>query len=102
MGFMNINAEQFSAHLFWDVDSTKLDLEERYTWFIVRVLQFGLIHDWKLILEIYGIDKITEVAKKSRDIDRRTASFIATLSNEPKETFLCYTSHPSTKTFWNL
>jgi len=39
-----------SPHLFWDVDSTKLDISNIRKLIIQRVLDYGLISDWEVLL----------------------------------------------------
>jgi Family of unknown function (DUF6922) len=68
---MIIKPEQFSQHLFWDVDINKVDLENRKKWIVIRILQYGLIEDWKLLIKLFGIEEISEIAQKSRDIDKK-------------------------------
>ena len=99
---MIIKPEQFSKHLFWDVDILKVDLNKRKRWFINRVLEYGLINDWKLFVKLYGLKEIAEVAMKIKSLDRKSASFIATLSGEPKEKFLCYSIPQLAQSFWNF
>ena len=102
MSETSIKIEDFSEHLFWDVDKSKLDLEKSKKYIINRVLQYGLYHDWQIIYNYYGITKIGEVATRIRDLDKKTSSFIALLTNIPKEQFLCYTIAQSHPKHWNF
>lgn len=42
--------DKFSPHLFWDVDVNKIDPSKNKRWFINRILEYGLINDWKLLM----------------------------------------------------
>jgi hypothetical protein len=85
----------FSSHLFWDTDRNKLDTDRDKDYIIRQVLEYGLMDDWRLIKEIYGLDTIVASAKNFRSLDKKTLNFIATISDEPKESFRCYTEQQS-------
>ena len=69
---------------------------------ISRVLDYGLITDWKIILNRYGLQQIADTAIHIKELDKRSASFISLLSNIPKEKFQCYITKPSTPEHWNF
>jgi len=81
-----------SPHLFWDVDVTSLDFDKSRKLIIQRVLDYGLITDWQILLKTYGIAEIAKTAITLRDLDKKSASFVSLLSKIPIEQFLCYTS----------
>ena len=91
-----------SSHLFWDVDNKNLSLIKNQKLIIQRVLDYGLINDWKIIMDYYGIEKIAETATKIKDLDKKSVAFISTLSNIPKEKFLCYTMRQSHPKHWDF
>ncbi len=91
----------FSKHLFWDVDPNKLDPEKSKKLIIHRVLDYGLIEDWRIIYKYYGLNTITEVAKNIKDLDKKSASFLALLTDTNKKEFRCYNSEQSVMKFWN-
>ena len=84
-----------SDHLFWDVDKDNLDTEKSKKTIVQRVLDYGLMRDWKILVQIYGIKEIANTAKNLRDLDIKSASFISFLSNTPLKKFACYTSKQS-------
>ncbi len=92
---------QLSSHLFWDVDIKNIDVDKHAVFLIERILMYGLLSDFKLLLKIYGLDFIVEKMKKSRQIDKKTASFLAALSGISNKEFLCYTTTQSTNELWN-
>jgi len=91
-----------SEHLFWDIDRSKLDLTKNKKLLIQRVLDYGLIDDWKIIKNYYGISEIGKTAVNIRDLDKKSMSFIALLSNIPEEKFLCYSMKQSIPKHWNF
>ena len=92
----------FSQHLFWDVDKTKLDFEKNKKYIIKSVLLYGLINDWNIIKTIYGVDKIAQTAIQIRDLDKKTANFIAIVSAYSKTDFICYTTTQLSQKHWNF
>jgi len=99
---MKISFENFSPHLFWDVEPSKIDFDKHKAWVIQRVLEYGLMNDWKLIHQYYGINEIAQTVMNLKDIDKKSASFISVLSGIPKEKFLCYSINPSKPKHWNF
>jgi hypothetical protein len=90
-----------SAHLFWDVDKNALDFEKSKVQIIYKVLEFGLISDWKIIQEIYGLETIKKVSLKLRTLDVVTLAFLSDLFNIEKKYFRCYKHSQLTQNSWN-
>lgn len=84
-----------SKHLFWDTDPESADFEKSKTWIIKRVLGYGLLSDLLFIISYYGIQEIADHAVKIKDLDLRTASLIAVLSDKSEDQFVCYTEKQS-------
>ena len=80
-----INA--FSSHLFWDIDKRLLDLNTCPGQIIQRVLEYGTLDDWKLILHYYGLEKIVKESQQLRSLEPRALSFICCLSDTKKEDY---------------
>ena len=87
--------QRFSDYIFWDVDRNDVDLSANSPFVIRRVLEYGQIGDWRLILGYYGMDKIVEVTKNLRSLEPRALSFISTVSNTPIEQFRCFSTRQS-------
>ena len=77
------------------MDITNLNFTKNKKLIIQRVLDYGLIDDWQIILKVYGISEIAKTAITLRDLDKKSASFISLLSKIPQDQFLCYTSKQS-------
>ena len=92
----------FSSHLFWDVDRNKLDWEKNKSQIIKRVLEYGLLNDWKLVERYYGVEKIGKICTGLRSLDDKALGFIATIADLPKETFRCYILKQSIPRHWNF
>jgi len=93
---------QFSNHLFWDVNRGRIDLDKNREYIIRQVLEYGKLADWKLIREYYGILQIAKIAMNFRTLDKKALSFISLLSGIPKENFRCYTFQQSVPPHWNF
>ena len=96
---IKMKLEDLSRHLFWDVNINELDLQKNRKQIIHRVLDYGLMDDWYIIQNYYGIKEIAEIALTIRDLDKKSASFISLISKIPKEKFLCY---QSPQRHWNF
>ena len=92
---------QFSGHLFWDVDSAQLSMEANAPYIIQRVLEYGEMNDWLLINRYYGLDKIVEECKKLRTLNPVCLAFICTISHTKEEDYRCYHFRQSCPTLWN-
>lgn len=95
-----IQSFDFSQHLFWDVDPKLVDLEKSKKWLIERVLQYGILSDWKKLEGIYGLEEIKSVALTIRSMDEVSLSFLCVLFDLEKENFRCYTNKRSAPDFW--
>ena len=66
---------------------------DQYPAFIVsRVFEIGTLNDWRLLVSYYGLDRIVEVCKQLRYLDKVSLSFITTISNTNPADYRCYTS----------
>lgn len=97
-----VNIQDFSNHLFWDVDRNDFDVDKNFSFLVKRVLEYGVLKDWMLLYNNFGLDKITLEAKKLRSLDTKSMHFIARLSNTSIEEFKCYTLKQSIPGHWNF
>lgn len=97
-----IDINDFSKHLFWDIDRNDTAFAENSDFIIQRTLEYGLINDWKIIYNYYGIDKIAKTVKNLKYLDKKSISLISLLSKIPKENFLCYTTKQLTPKHWEF
>lgn len=94
--------DKFSKHLFWDVDVNTLSVEKNQKFIVKRVLEYGQLPDWQLLITYLSIAEITAICKTIRDLDSKAVSFISTLSKLPRTEFLCNSSQQSTGQHWNF
>ena len=95
-----LTPSDFSANLFWDVDSETLDIERHMKYVVARVLEFGTFEDWLLLYRRVTLPTVLEIAQSLRSLDTKALAFLSTVGHVPQESFRCYTSKPSTQTHW--
>ncbi|WP_310379682.1 DUF6922 domain-containing protein [Flavobacterium sp.] len=96
-----ITINDFSKHLFWDVDLKGFDLEKHKSQLIQKVLEYGFITDWNLLKELYGLNTIQEVSLNLRSLDAVTLSFLSAIFNIDKTEFRCYKHRQLYPNLWN-
>lgn len=94
--------DSFSKHLFWDVDKKEMDINKHARYIINSVLQYGFYKDWEILLQQYKLKKIVAVSIRNKWLDKKTASFIALISNTPIKEFQCYITKQSNPQHWNF
>ena len=94
--------QSFSEYLFWDVDKSSIDLDANAPYVVRRVLELGQLSDWYLLVQRYGIPRISSIAQNLRTLEPKALSFISVVSSVPKESFRCYTMKQSTLAHWDF
>ena len=98
----NIQVSDYSPYLFWDVDKEKINLNEKKAFLVNRVLDYGVMQDWKQLNNDIGIKEIGRIAIKLRDMDPRSMSFVALLTGIDIKDFRCYTLQQSNPQHWHF
>ena len=83
--------QQLSSPCFWDTDRQTFDMDEYPSFIVSRVFEIGTLNDWRLLVSYYGLDRIVEVSKQLRDLDRVSLSFITSISDTNQADYRCYT-----------
>ena len=78
-----------------------LDIEKHQQQIIKRVLEYGVMRDWQVLKEVYGLDRIGAVCKRLRSLDEKSLNYISILTGIPKKSFRCYTLKQSIPPHWN-
>ena len=84
-----VSMEGFSTHLFWDTESSRVDLGVHQTWFVRRVLEKGLWSDWKLMLKLLGRERIRVAVTEMRHLEGRALNFACAVLNLEKSELRC-------------
>lgn len=96
-----IKISDFSPHLFWDVDLDGFDFEKYKIHLVSKVLEYGLLKDWQLIKELYGLEEIKTISLNLRSLDAVTLSFLSTYFKIDKKEFRCYKHRQLVQNVWN-
>jgi len=96
-----ITIDDFSKHLFWDVERATFDLNKYKVQMISKVLEYGNWNDWVNLKKHYGLKTIEEVTLNLRSLDEVTLSFVATILNIDKTEFRCYKHKQLVQNYWN-
>ncbi|MDP3991272.1 MAG: hypothetical protein Q8P63_03200 [Candidatus Nealsonbacteria bacterium] len=70
-------------HLFWDVE--KLDSQKDAKFIIERILALGDEEDFKWATDFYGKNKLKEIVRESRNLDKKSFNFWSQFFNIKKE-----------------
>jgi hypothetical protein len=96
-----ISINDFSPHLFWDVDRSKLDFDKSKEQIVYQVVEYGMMKDWLLIQQLYSKNTLKEIVLNLRSLDKVTLSFLAHFFKVDKTEFRCYKQSQSNQSFWN-
>ncbi len=96
------NLRNLSKHLFWDLDTKKMEKKKNKTIIIERVLTRGDIADLKIILRLYKIETIKQEIVKAGFLDKKTLNWSSSFLNIPKTYFRCYSKIQSKQIHWNF
>lgn len=91
----------FSDNLFWDIDTTDLNLDNQAAFIIGRVLNRGTWDDWLRTRDYYGLTKIKTIALTIRSLTPKALAFISIATDTRKESFRCFTLTQSSTTHWH-
>ena len=96
-----ITIDDFSKHLFWDVDLDGFYFDEHAQFFAQRVIEYGNIDDWNLLKKLYGLEKIKDLALQFRSLDAVSLSYLSAIFKIDKTEFRCYKHRQLFPTYWN-
>ena len=97
-----LNINDLSPHLFWDVDRSALIPDQHKKLIIHRVVEYGLWEDWKAIYSFYGGKIIHDTVKNLRDIDKKSAAFVALVTKNQLKDYKCFSTTLSKDQLWNF
>jgi len=96
-----ITINDFSQHLFWDVDLSEFDFDKHKAHLIQKVLEYGLLKDWELLKKVYGLETIKQVSLNLRSLDAVTLSYLSVYFKINKTEFRCYKHSQLFPNLWN-
>lgn len=84
-----ITINDFSPHLFWDVNRNELDFYKTKEQIIFQVVELGLMKDWELLQKVYPKETLKEVVQNLRTLDKVTLYFLTHYLKIDKTQFRC-------------
>ncbi len=96
-----ITINDFSQHLFWDVDLHGFDFQLHKVHLVQKVIEYGRITDWNLLKAVYGLDVIKEISLNLKSLDAVSLSFLAVIFKIDKTEFRCYKQRLLYPNLWN-
>lgn len=96
-----ITIDDFSRHLFWDVDLSVFDIHNHREQLTFKVVEYGKLSDWRNLLWLYGKEDVKNIVLNLRNMDVVTLSFLSLYFNIDKEHFRCYKHKQSVENYWN-
>ena len=86
--------------LFWDVNPEKLDVERSAPLIIARVVELGMLEDWRRVRAHYGDARMIQVVTKLRDLHPQGVSLCCAAFGLTREDFRCCTARPFPPAPW--
>ena len=96
-----ITINDFSKHLFWDVDISTFNINKSKEQLTYKVLEYGKLADWQLLKSLYGIEAIKEISINLRSLDAVTLNFLSVIFKIKKTAFRCYKHKQLVQNVWN-
>ena len=81
---------EYVKMVLWDVDTEELDLKKHWFFAIERIMVYGNENDVQWMLGTFSKERLIEVVKKSRNLNRKTANFWALWFGIDREDIRCF------------
>ena len=82
--------QTLSKHLFWDVDTTTMDIEKHRGYIIPRVMDRGTRSDVQVVWNQYGAEAVKDVLLHTPSLQRKTIFFFANQFHLRPEAFRAF------------
>ncbi len=87
--------------LFWDIDSTTIDVIKHKRIIIERILTLGNLDEFKFLLHTYTSQTLVSEIEQIGYLDPKTMNFVVSFFNINKNKLRCYTRKQSTTQHWD-
>ena len=88
---MNIAIKPYdNKRIFWDVDYTKLDFENRASFIIERVFERGDVEDIRQCRRFYGDEKVANALLHAKWLMPQTVHLASALFNNEPQDYRCF------------
>jgi hypothetical protein len=92
--------KELSSCIFWDMDISKLDVDEDKEIIIERVLTRGFEKDEILLWKIYSRKTIKKTVVNSEELNDSTISYLSIVLNIKEKKFKCYKKKQYHLNYW--
>jgi hypothetical protein len=89
-----------SPHLFWDCDQKKVSWDGSAKLILERVLHYGTLNDWKILISVYPKSKMSEITLDLIYLDPKALNFISSYLKISPKKFRCYTQRSLNQGHW--
>jgi len=86
--------------LFWDADSSLLDLEGYASYIVPRAMDRGNLEEVRYLMQYYGKERIKQLLVSALSLHNNTITFFANYYDIPKTDFLAFRKKQHAA--WNL
>ncbi|MBK6450646.1 MAG: hypothetical protein WAU12_08765 [Saprospiraceae bacterium] len=105
MEYNKVDTEKYkltdlSPQLFWDTRVEDVDWDDHSAFIVERVLEYGMMKDWKMIREVYGLERIISISMKLRYLSPKSLSFMSAISGKNQNEFRCYVQRQLNQGHW--
>ena len=81
---------QFSPHIFWNCDVTKLDIRKNRKIIVERIIEYGTESDEKLMWKIYDYNTIKNIAINDVNLGKDRLLYMSVIFGTKETKFKCY------------
>lgn len=89
------------AHLFWDLDISRMDDDINKRLIIERVFCMGDLDEIKILMDYYGEEIVKKEIINAGQLDKKTLNWASDFLKIPKNMFRCFSKIQSGRTYWN-
>lgn len=89
-----------NPRIFWDVDHTKMNVDEKYQFVIERVFDRGDVQDIRNCRAYFGDEVVTKVLQNAKFLIESRMFLASGMFNIPLEKMRCYTLRQSNPTLF--
>lgn len=92
---------QIRKSLLWEYETDKIDLHQMRNVIVQRVVERGRMNDFYAILNIYGLQGVTEAIKQIHFLNSKDLAFVCSVFEIKKEELKCYIRKQLKDEHWN-
>jgi hypothetical protein len=99
--YKNFPDVHINTSLLWEYDKSHFDYMSMRDIVVQRVIERGWPNDWYAMLNLYGIEGVTEAIKSLPYLNKKDMNFVSHQFNIPLSDLKCYEKKQSANPHWN-